>query len=465
MASYPFHTTAAIATAALLLYGAHRLRPEVRLPDASLWTGLIDYTPERTPVSPRVLIRKPEEAAAPAPAPTAKIKIVRLLEDDGGALDHFYASLWRTERKEPGAITRIAHYGDSPTTGDLITGDVRELLQRRYGDAGRGFTLLAKPWAWYQRRYVEVSGSGWKIDPALHYGVRDGAFGYGGVAFGASGGARSRIQFSRPVDTVELWFERHPGGGRVDLAAGDEEAGSVDTAGDDGAPGYASIRLPAGARQVEIESTGGPVTLYGLALDRATPGVVYDCLGLNGGSITVLARIIGARNLTEQLRHRKPDLVVINYGTNESSFAAYIDKYYEKELREAIRRVRAALPQSSILVMSPMDRGERADGVIRTLPTIPRLVAIQRRVALDTGCGFFNTYEAMGGEGTMARWYDAQPRLVAADFIHPSPQGGRIVAEVLVKEIGQGLNRYKLRSLTQPARPPAPLTQTAHAVK
>jgi hypothetical protein len=47
----------------------------------------------------------------------------------------------------------------------------------------------------------------------------------------------------------------------------------------------------------------------------------------------------------------------------------------------------------------------------------------------------------------MARWYEAQPRLVAADFIHPTPQGGRMIAEVLVREIGLGLDRYKLSRL------------------
>jgi hypothetical protein len=33
----------------------------------------------------------------------------------------------------------------------------------------------------------------------------------------------------------------------------------------------------------------------------------------------------------------------------------------------------------------------------------------------------------MGGEGTMGRWYQAQPRLVSADFMHPLPAGAAIV--------------------------------------
>lgn len=454
----PYQTAASIALAAMLLWGAHRFRNDLRLPDSSLWAGLIDFSPERTPLSPRVRTRPPASVpgveSADLPSPFGNRKLVRLLEDRDGALDAFYASLWRTEKREAGAVTRVAHYGDSPTTGDLITGDLRELLQKRYGDAGRGFTLIAKPWAWYQRRYVEVSGSGWKIDPALHFGTRGGVFGFAGVSFASNGAGRSRIQVSREVETIELWFERRAGGGKVSVIAGSAPVGEADTAGEHGAPGYAIFHLPAHAGEIELQAMGGPVVLYGAALDRSGPGIVYDCLGLNGGSITVLASVVSAQHLAEQLRHRKPDLVVLNYGTNESSFSAYVDKFYEKELREAVRRVRVALPGSSILIMSPMDRGERSGGAIRTLATIPRLIAIQRKVAGETGCGFFNTYEAMGGEGTMSRWYEAQPRLVSADFIHPTPQGGRIIADVMVRELGMGLDRYKVRRIAAAAKRP-----------
>ncbi len=93
--------------------------------------------------------------------------------------------------------------------------------------------------------------------------------------------------------------------------------------------------------------------------------------------------------------------------------------------------------------MSPMDRGTYLDGdAIATMPAIPRLVAIQRRVAKELGCGFFDTYDAMGGSGTMARWYNGHPRMVAADLIHPSPQGARLVAELLTGQMLIGYERY-----------------------
>jgi len=53
----------------------------------------------------------------------------------------------------------------------------------------------------------------------------------------------------------------------------------------------------------------------------------------------------------------------------------------------------------------------------------------------------------MGGEGTMAKWYTGEPRLVGADFIHPLPAGARIVGELLYNALRDGYNGYKLRQL------------------
>jgi hypothetical protein len=74
-----------------------------------------------------------------------------------------------------------------------------------------------------------------------------------------------------------------------------------------------------------------------------------------------------------------------------------------------------------------MDRGELVSGEILTPPAMEKLIAQQQKIAAETGCAFFNTFEAMGGAGTMGRWYQARPRLVSADFMHPLPAGAAIV--------------------------------------
>jgi hypothetical protein len=110
-----------------------------------------------------------------------------------------------------------------------------------------------------------------------------------------------------------------------------------------------------------------------------------------------------------------------------------------------------------ILVMSPMDRGERSGlDEIETMSTIPEIVAIQRQVAAETHCAFFDTYDAMGGDGTMARWYGASPRLVTADLLHPTPQGASIVAGLFLEQLGLGYNRWKMQhGISLPAENPA----------
>jgi lysophospholipase L1-like esterase len=182
--------------------------------------------------------------------------------------------------------------------------------------------------------------------------------------------------------------------------------------------------------------------------NKSRPGVLYSSLGVNGANITLLSHAFNGAHWAAELRHYRPDLVVLAYGTNESGFPKFVDSTWGGELKSAVKRLQNALPDASILLMSPMDRGVRNDrGEIETIDALPRLVKIEARVADETGVAFFNTFQAMGGEGTMARWYAAEPRLVGADYIHPMPAGAKIVGELLYGSLRDGYNEYKLRQL------------------
>ncbi len=430
-----------------LVSAAHFVLPAAKAPGSELLKSLVEFTPEQTPEIPLVKhVTPPEEAPVREQKPGQS-----LLEDSSGALNAFYAALWRTERGQEPNVTRIVHYGDSPTTADLITGDVRSLLQKRFGNAGPGFTLIAKPWAWYQHHGVQISGEGWQMDAGSHFVTHDGLFGLGGVSFTGGANAHDLIRYDDPGPTsFEIWYLAQPEGGRIEVLADGTQLGEVDTAADEKTAGFTTLHAAAPVSQLEIHAQSGPVRLFGVAAERPGPGLVYDSLGMNGASITVLSRIFNRDFWTTELQHREPSLVIINYGTNEADFASFVNGPYEKEVREAVRRVQAAVPEASLMLMSPMDRGERVGlDEIQTMETIPKIVAIQKRVAEDTGCAFFNTFEAMGGEGTMARWYNGPRRLVSADLIHPIPAGGRIVANAFVRELMLGYNRFKLRQLTK----------------
>ena len=277
-----------------------------------------------------------------------------------GSLDSFYDALRRTESKQPGAVTRILHYGDSPTTADSITSDVRRLLQERFGDAGHGFLLIAKPWAWYGHAGMELEASKWKIEAASQGRAKDGIHGLGGVSVRGGSGATSNVKFSDDRHTgATVYYLAQPDGGDFVVDTGDQELASVHTADAEKHMAFASFALPAGTRNLHLSVTSGNVRLFGYRFDKDQPGVQYSSLGVNGAQVEMVERYFEAGQWTAALQHEDPALVVLNYGTNESIYPAYVEKQYPDELRTVIARIRAALPHASLLVMSPMDREAR----------------------------------------------------------------------------------------------------------
>ena len=73
------------------------------------------------------------------------------------------------------------------------------------------------------------------------------------------------------------------------------------------------------------------------------------------------------------------------------------------------------------------------DGKMQSYPNLPNVRDALRQAAFDAGAAFFDIYEAMGGQNSMIEWVQADPPLAAADYVHFSPQGARIIAEAFIK--------------------------------
>ncbi len=378
------------------------------------------------------------------------------IEDPNHQLDSFNAALLRTEQKSPGAITRITHYGDSPITNDGITATVRLLLQKQFGDAGHGFILIDRPWAWYGHQAITfTSGGGWNSDSLMNPQVRDGQFGLGGVAFHAGGpGKYARYATAdsgdngRNFSLVDVYYLAQPHGGQFSVGINDTVSETVSTASDSAHSGFYAAKAPqSGENSFTVKTSGGNVRLFGAVLENDGPGVVYDSLGVNGAFAGLLATVMNEQHWAEQLQHRKPNLVILNYGANESQFASDDQMArYDKELRAVVQRVKTALPQASVLIVSPMDRGKRVPGGrIITLPSIPKIVEMQRRVALETDCAFLDLFAAMGGDSTMARWHQGKKHLVGGDLTHPTAEGAQTVGTMIYMALLQRYVEYKTR--------------------
>jgi lysophospholipase L1-like esterase len=187
------------------------------------------------------------------------------------------------------------------------------------------------------------------------------------------------------------------------------------------------------------------VRLFGVALERDQPGVVYDALGSHAAMAVNWQRQDRA-HWKEQLDLRDAALLVFQFGTNESELSNLDRDGYERALGELVDELKAAAPAASVLIVSPLDRADYQGGKMPTKPIILDLVAIQRRVAFAHGVAFWNTFEAMGGAGSMGRWVRTRPQLGGPDLTHPTPRGAEVVGDLLSDALVNAYERHAAMS-------------------
>jgi len=396
-----------------------------------------------------------------------RAKKTQPIEDPASHMAVFYQALARTALKQPGAITRICHFGDSLIEMELVPGPARRLLQEKFGDSDHGFVLAKNPKPWYRPYDLEFkSAAEWISFDMGDRNVRDRRFGLGGAVAQAYkrnaelevGTVRSG-RVGKSVSRFEFLFPIEPTGGPLDIEIDGKKVGILNTSGNVYQEGWAEINVADGPHKLTVTARQEKTRLHGIILERTVPGVVYDALGINGSGVNTYLSV-ARENWINQLRHRNPSLVMIGIGTNDTYFELDISVYV-KDLRQLLERVREALPNSTLLLVAPLDRAMKRGSELVTHPMTPKIVAAQRQLAKDMGIAFWSAFDAMGGEGSMARWYNASPRLGAGDFFHPTPLGGEKIGEMLYWAMMQGFARYlETRGLPTnppPARPADPL--------
>jgi lysophospholipase L1-like esterase len=363
-----------------------------------------------------------------------------IVDPSGHALDAFFERLARTDRKEPGAITRILHYGDSTIASDYVSGTVRRRLQARFGDAGHGFLLIANPWEWYFHNDVFHASEGeWMASKLAGPTASDRMYGLGGVSFMSYGGGvawfgtATRGEYGRRASRFDVYYLEQPGGGDLELSVrgGASERISTRSEGEAKVSRAHSVHVADGESKLTVRAAGGgPVRLFGVALERDVPGVVYDALGAHAAMAVYWQRQDRA-HWRDQLALRDPALIVVQYGTNESDLWRLDREEYERAFSELLDELKEIAPLAAVLVVAPLDRAEQRGGRLLTKRVIVDLVTIQERVAGAHGVAFWNTFEAMGGEGSMSRWARAKPQLGGGDLTHPTPLGAEILGDML----------------------------------
>ncbi|MCA9650815.1 MAG: hypothetical protein H6712_09445 [Myxococcales bacterium] len=387
------------------------------------------------------------------PHPDDAETVPRSLElPDPTALDSFYAQLARTGAGYAGAITRVSHWGDSAIANDNIASALRFDMQRRFGDAGHGFHLVAKPNASYRHQGVRFSGGeGWQLCYIINECRGDGLYGLGGTTVWSPGGGDSqwktetKLPYGQQVSRFEIWYRAQPKGGRLRVKVDGKEHELLSTAAPEAHDEWHTVTLPDGAHTIGLRAAaGGQARLYGVVLERDVPGVVWDGMA-QLGAFSRKMLLFEPAHLRAQIDHRDPDLLVFTFGGNDLTLAPGKLARYEQDFGEVLRRFRGQEHPRACLVMAPVDHGMREGQRIVSVPMVARIVEIQRKVALAEGCAFFDTVAAMGGEGSAARWRKSTPPLLSGDLAHLTHAGQKVIGHMVYLALMEEYVRYRQR--------------------
>jgi lysophospholipase L1-like esterase len=360
------------------------------------------------------------------------------------ALTPFFTALRGLADGTASESVRVVTLGTSLIASDHITDVTRRLLQTRHGSGGLGFMFVDRPTRNAGRTVRSGSASGgWVIEKVTDAKPLRLA-GLGGVAFTAPGDRSQETTFlAVGTRRAELFLLTQRGGGVLRVLADGNELGQFPTDGADDQPLFQKVKVPPNATRLTLKTSGGPVRLDGVVLENGSKGVVFDSIGLPGATAQVLLREDAAL-FQAQLEHRKPSLVVLMIGGNDAfdiSLRRYTASRAQESMQQLITRVKTAVPEAACLLAAPPDAGIwRMDKTIATRMETKQVGAYMRELAKTNGCAYYDMQAAMGGEGSVSRWWAAG--LMNRDLVHPLGTGGDVMGYMLDAAIERAREKH-----------------------
>lgn len=336
-------------------------------------------------------------------------------------------------------VVRLGFLGDSYIEGDIITADVRSQMQERYGGGGVGFVPFSTPLA-QNRPTVKHTFGGWQSHNLIKKksapgSVQERFFVSGTVSTPSASKSWSRYENTNfrsrlsPVSAVRLLFT-NTGGAGITMTVNDTVSRSF-TPPVDQQPQVIEI-AGSGISRVRVDITDGEGFFgYGVYLEQGA-GIGVDNFSVRSNSGLAL---FGTDQTVNSRVNRMMgyDMIVLQYGLNamDPNVTRYTN--YGQQLRRVINYIKGCFPRSVIVVWAVGDRSTQENGQFVTMPAVRGMVAEQRAAAQECGVAFWNTFEAMGGNGSMARFVERG--WAAKDYTHLSFGGGRKIAGEFVKAL------------------------------
>ena len=352
-----------------------------------------------------------------------------------------------------GNIVRIMHYGDSQLEMDRISAILRERLQERFGGSGTGMlpmiqkvptVSIAQSASGDLARFAIVGeahrAAHRRYGPMAQYSSVSGAAAF---SFAATRNNYSQKRV-KEISRVSVLLGQNSKGFLMTLKCDSYPLlkTTLDTASAD--VSLVSWNLPGNAEHGTISFVGN-AEIYGVMLD-GQGGVTVDNVALRGSAGNVFTKI-DQPIFIESFRKMGTRLIILEFGTNAMpgiSSRSGISQYMGT-ITEQFDYLHEVAPDVKLLFVGPSDMGKSRGGKITSWPLLSELNDSLKVNCLRHGVAYWDTFDVMGGTGSVSTWVNHSPAFVGPDFIHFTTKGANEIGGALADAILFYYDFYRLR--------------------
>lgn len=410
--------------------------------DSLLESSMVTDDPESDleadPVSEEDLFEPSGPPVVPANVDSLKQNVYPILFPgmDASPLHPFFRNLNQVSTGN-NSHTRILHFGDSQIENDRMTALIRYRIQKNFGGTGTGLVQAIPLYSGSLSYRQEETGEWLRY---TYFGKRDSTIKH--RSYGIMGAFASvptpekglwpmlhyRFNTSRrggQVKRVRVFLHSYVDSASIAIRINDQFTDTLSGLPD----GFSVADLHHSERMKDISISfnlpeGGRI--YGISFE-SEGGVIMDNIAMRGGSGLIFTRM--NRNTQQSmLKELSPGLILLQYGGNVVSYMG--PSYYRRAFIKQLQFFKEECPGVPVIVIGPADMSLRESGVYNTYPGLEGIRDALKEAALESGFGFWDLYEAMGGENSMPSFVNADPALASSDYVHFNNLGINLVAEM-----------------------------------
>lgn len=329
----------------------------------------------------------------------------------------------------------IVYMGDSHVQPDILPGEFRKKLQAALGNGGRGMVFPYSTANTYSSMYYKSTHKGkwtyaksWIVPPKMPLGVS------GMTSKTTDAAANFTINFYTPLPDsytkLRIYCKKEPSSFDIKLDCGGEAKKIIVDSSFRNNESFIEVDVPPIKQTITLglvknQTIQTEFEFYGLdIMSTSDTGVVVHCVGVGASRFQA---VLYEELLDEQLPGMDPDLVILDYGTNDYLYDDSVRTSLEEEIKKGIKIIRTAAPGTTILLTTTQDMLYK----YRKIHSGIRFSDLIRNIAKEDSCLFFDWFWISGGYGTIKSFQ--QKGLAQADGVHLTMSGYTLKGDVLAQ--------------------------------